>query len=146
MFKITCKFTTDKGTLKGGSVIDRKELDKHFTKKEQKTYMDAGLIAGISVHTSGKDSEKTLEELLETEDKNSLKSSELDTVLEHYGLDKTGNKSKKVENIHAFEEALDGDISELDDAMLLQVAVYCKVDATLEREEMVEAIEEALGE
>ncbi|DAB41128.1 MAG TPA: hypothetical protein CFH81_02180 [Sulfurovum sp. UBA12169] len=147
MFRVKCKFTTPKGSLKGGSVVDQKELDKHFSKKEQESFIGDGLIVPIVIGDAPKADHawRTLEELLDTEDKNDLRVPEIDTILEHYGLDKTGNKAEKVNRIDLFEEALDSDISELDDAMLLKVAAYCKVDTALEREEMVEAVEEALG-
>lgn len=149
MYHIKHRISTPKGDLAGGSVVGQKDLDKHLSKKEQKEMKDAGLIVSVipeDVALVDDKEEKTLEELVDTEDKNDLKVSELDTVLDHYKLEKTGNKAEKVARINAFEEALDGDLSELDDEMLQSVAIYCEVDTSLDRDEMITAIEAALEE
>lgn len=142
MFKMNCKFTTDKGTLKGGSVVDKKELKKHFTQDEIDGYIDDGLISALNVPESGKEDEPILEELLDA-DKQTLTVAKLKQVCEHYKLDTKGNKDALIERIEAFETLLELDLDDSSDEEVKQVAQYYEVDMSLDREAMLEAIEEA---
>ncbi len=147
MFKMHCKFTTDKGTLDGGSVVDKKTLKKHFSQDDIDGYMEEGLISEIKMPETtavkkDSDDDMTLEEMLEAP-KGSLKSAQLNAVCDSYGLETEGNMPERVKRIEAFESLLDADLSELDEEELDQVAIYYGVDTELDEIVKIQAIEEA---
>ena len=147
MFKMHCKFTTDKGTLAGGSVVDKKTLKKHFSQDEIEGYIEEGLISEIKMPETtatqkGGEEEMTLEQMIESP-KSSLKSAQLNAVCESYGLDTDGNMPERIKRIESFEALLDSDLSELDEEELNQVAVYYGVDTGLDETVKIQAIEEA---
>lgn len=142
MYKINCKFTTDQGALLGGTLVEEKEMKKHFSQGEIEEYIEDGLITKFDFPQDGTENEPTLEELLEAEPK-TLKVDYLKQACEHYKLSTAGKKDDLIARIEAFELLLESDLEEIEDHELRQVAAYYEVDETLESEEMIEAIEEA---
>lgn len=143
MFKMLCKFTTDKGTLRGGAVVDKKELRKYFSQDEIDGYVDDGLILELEIPaTNEAGDEPTLEELLDS-DKQTLKVDYLKQVCEHYKLSTSGLKDDLIERIEAFETLLELDLEGMEESDVKQIASYYEVDTSLDIGAMIEAIEEA---
>jgi len=143
MFRIHCKFTTDKGALNAG-LVDEKEIKKHFKKDEIDGYIEQGLISKVEmptdVPTEGND-DVDVEALIELP-KEGLKVAELKRVCEYYKLSTTGNKDALIERIEHFETLLELDLEELEDDDLKLLANFSGVDMELDRDAMIDALEE----
>lgn len=87
---------------------------------------------------------RPIEELLDAQ-RDTLKSDELTELCKHYGLPHGGNKQDKLDRVAGFEDALDADLSTLEAETLDSVAAYFGVDAELDTEAKIAAIEEAAG-
>ena len=143
MYKINCKFTTDQGTLKGGTLVEEKELKKHFSTDEIEEYIELGHIARVDIPEMNDSSTgATLEELLEAET-SELKIIQLKKLCEHFKLDTKGKRDVLIQRIEDFEKLLDLPLESMEDTDVKQVAAYYEVDTSLELEEMIDAIEEA---
>lgn len=142
MYKATQKLTTQKGSLSGGKMLSKEEVQKVLSKREIEEQVESGKLVEIVVeaHNSPK-IDKAINELVDEQDKNTLSVKELRRVATHYGIGISGTKAKLLDSIAKFEKILDTEeLSTLSDDEIDAMAKYLDIDLSLSREEKESAL------